>query len=812
MPKGIIRVQEGATVAPEIIDALKTKFPDYELESYSLKPNYQQSYAKRIDILHQAFDFLVDAYPSYPLNKETLTAYAQQCRALYKGTSTPIDELQNELEHFTSKIIDVIAAGWNRSGAEAAELLNEAEQYVLMSQGRTDLATLTPMKLGKGIEYVLQLDESLPPHYEQIVNELTQIKAENYPKTPFWFRELAKPKAHFMQAYFCNFNAESINVSDDLALFLAAWKDIKSKALKISNDLNSIANCSTLPAWFDKLPLHHQEMMRVLAAEKSVDEVDEKLMQFKEMLSRQNFKNNLEQISKIPQWYWVLSEHQQYFLEKVLRSKSMVEEAVSFVCSRHRTLPMPANFARHSLYSLTATGEFCQLYSPIMRSSHIATREGIRKNWPLAVQRRHVLANLLKVVEDAKPEQVILFQTLVSPIGSDYIPLLSSIIPDFQLNQMARSIISNGTPAPPILQTNHPLNKAKLVLYTTEADPDVVAFLEAVEPYVSKVPGLDKLLENYKNVLKSGYGTATYLEYLCGLGRELFISSQEQLIISAINGYSYGSCVSGKDRKAKSIINTDAMYLYALTYNDWPLFEDTLTNRANFVTLAADLYLSRHQHEHAGQNAPGSEGLKTPYEYFPADITAEINRRLGYNALKCDDILASNNEAREISQGSAKTDDLLSPADSLLCQLVVEQLGEERCRELYDALYLAFNDMTQFIAKESQGSWSLPFFHPSGIPTGIQQIKDLMMNPDSGINSATRLCGIFEIIMRRPEQDVSRSMATLTVYKLRQLLKPSQQPESSFDALFQQSVAECNGLFNASKKEYLGASRAFVSQ
>lgn len=147
-----------------------------------------------------------------------------------------------------------------------------------------------------------------------------------------------------------------------------------------------------------------------------------------------------------------------------------------------------------------------------------------------------------------------------------------------------------------------------------------------------------------------------------------------------------------------------------------------------------------------------------------------------------------------------------------MCQLVVEQLGEERCRELYDALYLAFNDMTQFIAKESQGSWSLPFFHPSGIPTGIQQIKDLMMNPDSGINSATRLCGIFEIIMRRPEQDVSRSMATLTVYKLRQLLKPSQQPESSFDALFQQSVAECNGLFNASKKEYLGASRAFVSQ
>lgn len=804
MPKGIIRVPEGTAFTPEVIDALKTKFPDYELESYSLKPNYQQSYAKRVDILHQAFDFLVDAYPAYPLNKETLTAYGQECRTLYKGSSASIDDLQHELEHFTSKIIDGIAAGWNRSAAQATELLNEAEQYVLMSQGRTNLATVTPMNLGKGVDYVVQLDESIPPYYEQIVNELAQIKAENYPKTPSWFAELAEPDVHFMQAYFCNFKVESFNINDDFPLFLATWNDIKKKALKISNDLSSIANRSTLPAWFDKLPLHHQEMMRVLATE-SVHDIDGKLMQFNERLARQDFKDSLEQISKIPQWYWVLPDHQQYFLEKVLKSKSSVEEAVSFVCSRHRTLPIPANFANHSLYSLTAKGEFHQFYLPLARSSHIATREGIRHDWPLAVQRRHVLANLLKVVDGAKLEQVILFQTLVSPI---YIPLLSSIIPDFQLNQMARSIISNGTPAPPTLQINHPLNKAKVVLYTTEGDPDVVAFLETVEPYISTVPGLDKLVANYKKVLHSRPGSATVLEWAWGLGRELFLSSQEQLIICQIKGYSYGSCVSGKDRKAIGIIHTDAMFLYYLKYEEWPVFlEENKTKRANFVALVADLYLSRHQHEHAGQNAPGSEGLKTPDEYFPADIAAEINKRLGYNALKCDDILASNNEVRVISQGSTK-EDVFSPGDSLLLDLVVKQLGEERCRELYDALYLAFNDMTKFIAKESPDSWNLPFFHPSGIPKGIQQIKDLMKKRILGADSAAiRLGGIFEIIMARPEQDDSRSMATLTVYKLRQLLKPSQQPpQASFDALFKQSVAECTGLFNASKQEYLSTS------
>ncbi|MGC1183103.1 oxidoreductase [Legionella sp.] len=791
MPKGRIRVPDGSNLSDELRDNLKKRFPDYQLEFYSLEPNYPRSFKRRVNALYRAFEFLLDASPPFPLTKETLKAYAAECRAAYNNSNS-IEELQNELVYFTDKIINAVGAGWNRLAPEAVELLNEAEQYDLMFKGRVHLATLISMKLSKDddTEYVLQLEESLPAHYKEIIAELKQIKAEGYPKTPFWFRESASD--HFMQGYFCNLTTGILDVIGDFDSFLITWKEIKCQAIKINNDLKNIAHRkSPLPVWFDKLPLHHQEMMRVLATEKVVS-IDEKLNQFRLKLIGKKYQNTLNQITKIPQWYWVLSDHQQFFLEKVLKSKTTVEEAVSFISSRHRTLPLPANFASHSLYSVTAKGEFRLLFSPVMRSSHIASREGIKQKWPLAVQRRHVLMNLLKVLEGAGLDQVVLFQTLVSPI-----PLVSSIIPDFQLNQMARSIIGNETFVQPTVQTNHPLNKAKLVLYTVETDPDVVAFLEVVEPYADSVPGLNKLLENYKNTLQSRRGSATVLELVCGFGRELFLSSLEQIIILQIKGYSYGSCVSGKDRKAISIIHTDAIVLYYLKYGDWPLFEDTATNRANFVSLVTDLYISRHHQEHAGQNAPGSEGIKTPSEYLPADITLEITNRLGYNSLKYDDLLATNNEVRKISKGSVQQGNLTA-ADSLLCKLIAEQLGEERCTELYNALYLAFNDMSQFATK----CWSIGrFFKNSDNPEGILQIKSLMNNPDAGPNNVARIRGIFEIILSRREQDSSRAEATKIIYNLRQLLKPDER-NNSFDELFKIKVDECTELFNASKKEH----------
>lgn len=796
MPKGIIRVPEKTVLSSELLGSLKERFPDYELEYYPLKPNYQQSYAKRVDILFRAFEFLVDAYPSPTLTKETLMAHARGNLALYNKNSNSIIELQEELEVFTAKTVDLIAAGWNREGKQAAELLNEAEQYVVMSQGRSDLATLTPMKLGKEskTEYILQLDESLPPCDKEVIEELNQLKSANYPKTPAWLRELAEPDKHYMQAFFCNLKTQPKNLLDDFDTFLVTWSEVL-QVRNVNVDLRCIAKKSLpYPVWFEKLPAHYQEMMTELSSEK-VSTINKKLAQLRAKLVLNEYEKDLEQITKLPQWYWVLSEHQQYFIEKLLKGKDSVTDAIPFACSRHRSIPVPANLAKHSLYSVTSMGLFHQLYLPVVRSSHIASREGLRHKWPNAVQRRHALSNLLKVLEGATSEQVILFQTLISPLGSeDYIPILSSIIPDFKLNQMARAVLEEGVPVPPALQTNHPLNKAKLVNYTVASDPDVVTFLEVVTPYAAKVPELKRLLEIYNKVLESGYGTATVLEYLCGLGRELFISSLEQLIVLTIGGYSYGSCVSGKDRKAIGIIHADAMFLYFLKYGDWPLFEDTYENRMNFISIVADLYISRHHHEHAGQNAPGADGIKTPYEYFPADIAAEIQKRLGVDTLNNDDLMATNNEIREISKGSAKTE-ILSPADILVCDLVSRQLGEEKCTQLYNALSWAFNDMTKF---ETTG-WGPTLFMGSSIPQGIREIEAFITSKCTGENNVTRMNGIFKIILARPSENGSRTPATNTVYRIRELLKPTEN--GTFEDRFNKRLVELNALFDTSSKE-----------
>lgn len=69
-----------------------------------------------------------------------------------------------------------------------------------MREGRHDLVTLFPMQLGQDVDYVLQVDESLPPYYDQLLDELTLIKAHKYPKTPGWMRELEE----YQHAYFCN--------------------------------------------------------------------------------------------------------------------------------------------------------------------------------------------------------------------------------------------------------------------------------------------------------------------------------------------------------------------------------------------------------------------------------------------------------------------------------------------------------------------------------------------------------------------------------------------------------------------------------
>lgn len=814
MRKGIIlRVPHGTELSSELLHALEDRFPGYILETYHQKPDNHRSFVRRVNSLHKAFSFLLDAYPLPPqssfLVKSTLDDYVAECKEATSDVKGSMDELHKELEKYTAKLVEVIALAWGTSTKEAIELLNEAEQYDLMRQGRYDLATLTPMQLGENSDYIIQLDETLPPYYEQFLTELKQINAQECPKTPSWLRELNEHQ----QAYFCNLDRKIGNpaeVVQDFNGFLLNWASIKKKALSLVTDLQQIASGSLpLPAWFNELSPHLREMVRVLAVDPTT--FDKKLNQFKKRITSESFKrecaDTVAHISSIPQWYWVLSEHQQYFLEHVLKGCEKVEDAVTFLSSRHRTLPLPANYAAHSLLAVGRDGNIRELSKKRYRSSHIATRDGL--DWPEAVQQRHSDSNLAKVMEYAQQGKLAILQTLISPIhAADYVPTwitdyLTTLPPDLELYKLARAAVERRAKVQAILQNNHPYNLAKRLYYTQSNDKDSLNLLAVAKKYVSSTPGLQILLDQYKSVLESAAGTATIFDYA---GRELFLSSLEQLIILTIGGHPYGSCVSGKDRKAIELIHTDAMILYKELYGSWPVFDElpNKENRIRFVSLVADLYMSRHHQEHAGHNAPGSEGIKTPHWYLPEDIATEIKKRLDERALENDDRAATDNEVKNIFIGGhKKVKEYSLPENTLLCRLVARQLGKANCNRLYDALHLLINEKSLFTPIESSSRWSVPFFSdPPTSPDGIKQIFDLMMSPSSGKDNIVRIEKILQIVLDRPEFDESRTEATNSVYgRLRAFLKS--HDGTNFPEVVGKTVEEWTHLFNKSKESHL---------
>lgn len=784
MGKGIVvRVLEGTKLTPEIVSGLNTLLPGYKLESFPEQPNYRQSIERRIDSLCNAFLFLLEAYPLAPdpsfiwLSKQTMHAYVNAARSNCALNKNTLDELQKELKQFTTQLVQMINIAWKSPDSstmdESVACLNEAEQYVLMMEGRPDTATLTPLDFGAGSEYVLQLDENIPPYYTQWLDELRLIKSHGFPKTPSWFRDLDIAQ----QAYLNHANSTVPNVlMAELDAFLQVWSTINGSALDLSADLKQVySQTPPLPVWFDALSPALQEMIKLLA--KSVQNITDSTTALRNFLaitsaSRPGFGEELEHISALPQWYWVLVQRQQCFLEHALNKTECIEDVVSFLSSRHRTLPAPANFAAHRLFRISATGEAEPLSTKRYRSSHIASRDSLA--FPAAVQERHCKSNLERVIADRHFGQKILWQTLISPIPeTDYIPTqmaayLPELPPDLALFKLGRAAAAQHECTSDIWQHNHPFNIAKFYHYTASNNPDSLAFISAVEERIKvmeeqaselaapKPQIVKELLRAYRNTLLSALGSATLYDYN---GRELFLSSLEQLLIIFLEGHSYGSCVSGKDRKAVELLHTDAMLLYKKIYGEWPLLGDAAEKRARFVALAADLYLSRHQQQLAGQNAPGAEGIKTPEGYLPKDICTEIkNRRLGLNGLQDDDRLASNNEVKAIFSQKM----LYSP-NQLLAYLIASELGEEQCTRLYDALNPLVNEKKPFHRSTSQ--LSIPFF-PMGkdIPTGIQSIRTLMHDQDSGPNNVIRFARIMGIVLDRPLEDCSRTQTTRAVY------------------------------------------------
>lgn len=868
----VLRLMEHTELPPQLMTKLGELLPNFRLLPFKKKPNYQANIERRITSLHEAFLFILEAYPLdaqfTPLRKETLIDYANEALAACDFDSQSVESAHQELERFTEQLIKVLVTAWRWTPSselkEAIACLNEAEQYVIMRKGRADVATLTPIGFEHAGEYVLQVDESLPPYNDIFLHELRLIKEQAFPKTPAWFRNLNQAQ----QVYLCHptHNEPSAdNLIAALSELQSTWQNIKMTSVDLNADLNLINNqLHPLPAWFNALNPRDQELIKTLSASPAI--IDIELISLKQLLNNKrtdsDFNHQLKNMSQIPLWYWVIPKHQHYFLEQVLKDDQPIEQLISFLSSRHRTLPIPANFGQHSLYRvMLEDGEYTirPLFVKRVRSAHIASRDGLKESarYPLAVLNLHADRNLAQVLSFANQGQPVLFQTLISPVDlSNFLPeflrghlpdlptwvkeCLPHLPPDWNLHDMARAAVARSQKAAEITEHNHPFNKARYIIPTQSNNPDSLALLADVKQSVTlvrdlnnrinrllaqkaqeqiqerilaldieihslqrvlplfhkNIDQLETLASEYKSVLESPVGSATIWDYS---GRELFLSSLEQLIIWAQDGYSYGSCVSGKDRKAIELMHTDAMLLYKERYGTWPKITDATEQpqqRAGFVSLLADLYLSRHQHVLAGQNAPGSEGIKTPYRYLPLDVCTKINEGLGTpHGLALDDQLASANEVKDILMNMRMSADLI-PQNKFLPRLITKQLGEAVCTELYDILALLISQERLFNAPRFLGFGLFP-------PHGIANIYKIIFDKNSGDNNMDRITKIMTVVLGRPEEDKSRTKETIAIYRgILSLLDP--QPEGTAAAV----ISSWNELFETTKERN---SPAYVS-
>lgn len=889
-----LRIPEGLEITKELLANLEQRVGDFTLEHYSESPNLNLSYQRRIEVLKKDFLFILDTIPMKPgTDLGVLKDFVLSCQ---KASALPHDETievyQESLSQYAALLIGALVdhCEWPDSLDEkklkkehkqkkeeiisekkklATELLNKADEYIVMQEGRDDLATIVPINVQSVGDLVLLWDTKLPPCIDETLDEFRAIKNSPLLTAPAWFSSLSD----YQRLYFYSVNHTDNTVETvqfELNNLILKWKKIKEAypTKTLEHDLRLIAKGKgNLPAWYTDLPANYQLGIKLASFSKiTIKQFDARLDGLVTKLGHVSgdFSENLTQLKRLPYWFLALSSYEQRFLKETLNLKRFprVEDAISFIPSRLRTLPGLANFGEHSLQILDSDGQLIKEFEPKLRYSHPCSRDVLDQ--PNQVIDLHSQRNLQRISECSEGK-FLLVQTLISPEW-----VTSTIMPDYALDLQRKMAVAwaKRKLGIQIISTNHPYNLARIIDYTTADNPDCLEILKLAEAFslLDKLPELktgwqewqikdvveqafiefetgkplDKeiiegkeaaeikasliaffntnheqlkswpnwqkafvkhlhfvsqkavheesylaykasqkelaeLASEYKAVLNSGFGTSSFLDYN---GRELVLSTLEDLIFPRAGGKSSGSCVSGKDREWIRISHSDAFEIYRAIYGTWPSFSDKGTARANFVNLVALIYVSRHGHAHAEQNAPGCDGIKTPDTYWPKDIAKAIKKRLkNPRALEIDDILATNNEVSRI--GNVMTQIQVDFSSFVFSALKLSSSSQQKVLTLIKAIV----EEKRHWHNEKQ--YNLSFYKAS--PDGIEEIDALIdkASKQKYQNNSITLAGVYKIVDKRPETSSKRADTTQAFYDCIKDLCKAPEPEKCLDSVLE---------------------------
>lgn len=489
----------------------------------------------------------------------------------------------------------------------------------------------------------------------------------------------------------------------------------------------------------------------------------------------------------LPLWYQHIEPMERRFLATILKqakSKSDLPKLFVNFSSRLRTIPGMANFRQHAISILDDRLEPL-LQNRRYASSMVSSRDIQKSSIPQAVRDHHTLTNIYHIIEEGLPKLIteklantefndgdtvnldfkMALQTLISPKYTElflpdkklhddkieaadkftYHKLKTNYSATDKHNKNANiDLIIDLTLRP----TNHALNKANKLDYTVRTNAHCSSFVTDAQEFLHQntthknYSEIQALVNQYEQLKQTDdFSQASWRD---ANKRELYLSSLEQLLTVLQGNLSYGSCVSGKDRKAVELLHTDAMLIYRRLYGTWPTYFDTdNAERARFVNIFCKLYTSHHHHYAAGFNADGSEGIKNIDDYLPADILYNLRALYaqacpnGESSLIADDAFASFNELRSIQKFCYVNDDSYQVKAEAELWLLEKKQNIQHNQERLSLENITKNTYIHEI-------WRLISELTTASTSDINKFWDEKTQYGINISSAVRLMGVFK--------------------------------------------------------------------
>lgn len=747
----IVRTQAG--IASDVPPAVQKKveeligrsFTNSEFRSIVAETQHYVHFTRRIAALHKGAELLLDSLDIQGETRKKLAAELatikvksdEEIQKTPHGSASPIQPYQDILIKYTSQLKNTLIDQALIPKSEVVEALGRAEEYASLAEGRPPLCTIS--QTSEREDWVIQLETPQDPLSDKKKGEFLNV-----------VKLVHENKAHEAPAWF------KLMPEVEKELFITTFKDAKN--------INDIA------------------------------------------------------------------------------------DKAATISSKLRSIPGVANFSRHSFVVMTQDGtiltEDSRLRSSMVSSRDLpkdatGTRHELTEHNVQQIIDAMLLEQVTKLVMRSEEEKIpgppdsepkpltipILMQTLITPFKEPDKSLFQDkeavIAALKRAGNTQRDFIVDGrkiTVNLEFISTNHPLNPGRFVAPTVstgsmeaaQTDPTATNTFVIADKDTKEISKLIRLAKEFAHDYKDKKVdiAATALEDALKRSfvvsdRELYISALEELTTSLIGGIPYGSCVSGKDRKGLETMYADAMRLYFDIYGAVPPMswtnESEKADRARFVKIFTDIYVTRHQHENAGQNAPGADGIKTPALYLPNDILSAIEKRTNNpNTHKECDLLATNNEVDKIKPKVSKFKkmtlaiDKISNSVAAIMWKIALNPQEVLKQQITPKASEPKPDTRSAEEKEIIGSIrrALPAKATLTTPTGIKKMIALIDKKDSTVT----LHELGKICRNRLDEHSTRKPETTEIYTMIQTLARNSRSNAGTMLLAKNDPAFANKL------------------